>query len=79
MKNYPIEIDVLNRFRTQKEQKETVKKIKEGKVDVIIGTHRLLSKDVEFKNLGLLIIDEEHRFGVKAKEKLNNIRKMLMF
>ena len=74
MKNYPIEIDVLNRFRTQKEQKETVKKIKEGKVDVIIGTHRLLSKDVEFKNLGLLIIDEEQRFGVKAKEKIKQYK-----
>ena len=74
MENYPITCDLLNRFRTAKEQRETVKKIKQGKVDIVIGTHRVLSKDVEFKNLGLLIIDEEHRFGVKAKEKIKEYK-----
>ena len=74
MKNFPIRIDVLNRFKTAKEQRETVKKLKEGKIDVIVGTHRLLSKDVEFNNLGLLIIDEEQRFGVKAKEKIKQYK-----
>ena len=74
MKNFPIRIDLLNRFRTPKEQKETIKKIKNGQVDIIVGTHRLLSKDVEFTNLGLLIIDEEQRFGVKAKEKIKQYK-----
>ena len=68
MKEYPIKIEVLNRFKTKKEQEDIVKKLKLGEIDIVIGTHRLLSKDVEFKNLGLLIIDEEHRFGVKDKE-----------
>ena len=74
MKEYPIRVEVLNRFRTKKEQEEIVKKLKLGEIDVIIGTHRLLSKDVEFKNLGLLIIDEEHRFGVKDKEKIKKLK-----
>ena len=74
MKEYPIRIEVLNRFRTKKEQEEIVKKLKLGEIDIIIGTHRLLSKDVEFKNLGLLIIDEEHRFGVKDKEKIKKLK-----
>jgi len=74
MKEYPIKVEVLNRFRTKKEQEEIVKKLKLGEIDVIIGTHRLLSKDVEFKNLGLLIIDEEHRFGVKDKEKIKQLK-----
>ena len=74
MKEYPIRIEVLNRFKTKKQQEEIVKKLKLGEIDVIIGTHRLLSKDVEFKNLGLLIIDEEHRFGVKDKEKIKQLK-----
>lgn len=74
MKDYPIKIEILNRFKTKKYQEEVVKKLKLGEVDIVIGTHRILSKDVEFKNLGLLIIDEEHRFGVKAKEKIKTLK-----
>ena len=74
MKEYPIKIELLNRFRTKKEQEEIIKKLKLGEIDIIIGTHRLLSKDVGFKNLGLLIIDEEHRFGVKDKEKIKKLK-----
>jgi transcription-repair coupling factor (superfamily II helicase) len=71
---YPVRIDVLSRFRSKAEQKDIIERIKTGNADIVIGTHRLLSKDVEFKNLGLLIIDEEHRFGVAAKEKLRQLR-----
>ena len=74
MKDFPIRIELLNRFRTKKEQEEIIKKLKLGEIDIIIGTHRLLSKDVEFKNLGFLIIDEEHRFGVKDKEKIKQLK-----
>ncbi len=74
MKEYPITIELLNRFRTQKQQKETVEKMNNGDVDIVLGTHRLLSNDVKFKDLGLLIIDEEHRFGVKAKEKIKEYK-----
>ncbi len=74
MKDYPIKIDILNRFKSKKYQDEVVKKIKLGEVDIVVGTHRVLSKDVEFKDLGLLIIDEEHRFGVKAKEKIKQLK-----
>ncbi len=74
MEKFPIRVEVLNRFRTKKEQSEIVKKLQLGEIDVIIGTHRLLSKDVTFKNLGLLIIDEEHRFGVKDKEKIKELK-----
>ena len=74
MKEYPIKIELLNRFKTKKEQEEIVKKLKLGEIDIIIGTHRILSKDVEFKNLGFLIIDEEHRFGVKDKEKIKKLK-----
>ena len=74
MKSFPIRVELLNRFRTEKEQKEVIKKLKNGEVDIVIGTHRLLSNDVEFKDLGLLIIDEEHRFGVKAKEKIKKYK-----
>lgn len=74
MKGYPIRIELLNRFRTPKEQKNIVEKLKHGEIDIIIGTHRLLSSDVEFKDLGLLIIDEEQRFGVKAKEKIKKYK-----
>ncbi|NQT26650.1 transcription-repair coupling factor [candidate division KSB1 bacterium] len=71
---FPVEIEMLSRFRSKKEQAETVRKLREGSVDIVIGTHRLLSKDVGFKDLGLLIIDEEHRFGVKHKERLKSYR-----
>ncbi len=74
MKDYPINIELLNRFRTKKEQEDTLKRLELGEVDILIGTHRVLSKDVKFKNLGLLIIDEEHRFGVKAKEKIKSMK-----
>ena len=74
MAEYPIRIELLNRFKTQKQQKDIVERLKQGKVDIVIGTHRILSKDVEFKDLGLLIIDEEHRFGVKDKEKIKQYK-----
>ncbi|MGN0023129.1 MAG: DEAD/DEAH box helicase [Elusimicrobiaceae bacterium] len=70
MAAFPVSIELLCRFQTKKEQKDIVSKIKKGITDIAIGTHRLLSKDVDFKNLGLCIIDEEHRFGVKQKEKI---------
>lgn len=72
--NYPINIGLLSRFRTRKEQNETIKGLKKGTVDIVVGTHRLLSKDVEFRDLGLLIIDEEQRFGVKHKEKIKTLK-----
>lgn len=74
MEEFPIRVEVLNRFRTKKEQEQIIRKLKLGEVDVVIGTHRILSKDVEFKDLGLLIIDEEHRFGVKDKEKIKEYK-----
>ena len=74
MENFPIRVELLNRFKTQKEQKEIIKKLQLGEIDVVIGTHRILSKDVVFKDLGLLIIDEEHRFGVKDKEKIKELK-----
>ncbi len=73
--NYPVIIEMLSRFVTKKNQNETIKRIQKGKVDIIIGTHRLLSKDLKFKDLGLLIIDEEQRFGVTHKEKMKQLRK----
>lgn len=74
LSQFPVRIAVLSRFQSKAKQKEIVQLLEEGKIDIIIGTHRLLSKDVKFKDLGLLIIDEEHRFGVTAKEKLRQIR-----
>ncbi|SEG37841.1 transcription-repair coupling factor [Eubacterium ruminantium] len=74
MKNYPVNIRMLSRFCTPKEIKETLKGLKEGSVDIVIGTHRLLSSDIIFNNLGLLIIDEEQRFGVKHKEKIKQLK-----
>ena len=71
---FPVKVGMLSRFRTKLEQKMIVKETAEGKVDIVIGTHRLLSKDVSFKDLGLVIIDEEQRFGVKSKEKLKHFR-----
>ena len=76
MKDYPISIDMLSRFRTAAEQKKTIENLRKGMVDIVIGTHRLLSADVVYKDLGLLIIDEEQRFGVKAKEKIKEYRKL---
>lgn len=72
---FPIKIDMISRFRSKKQQTETIKALKEGNVDILIGTHRLVSKDIEFKDLGLLIVDEEQRFGVAQKEKIKNVKK----
>ncbi len=77
MREFPINIQMLSRFKTKSEQKEVLKELKEGSVDIVIGTHRLLSDDIVFKDLGLVIIDEEQRFGVKAKEKLKKIRLLI--
>ena len=73
-KNFPITLGMISRIENEKSQKEILKRLKEGSIDIIIGTHRLLQKDIEFKDLGLVIIDEEQKFGVKAKEKLKKIR-----
>ncbi len=72
--DFPVKIEVLSRFRTAKEQKVVLARLASGEIDVVIGTHRLLSKDVVFKDLGLLVVDEEHRFGVKHKERLKALR-----
>lgn len=72
---FPITVELMSRFRTTKEQKEVAEGVKFGTVDIVIGTHRLLSKDIEFKDLGLIVVDEEQRFGVKHKEKLKQLRK----
>src|SRR2546428_10589600 len=72
---FPVRIDMVSRFRTKAEQKETLADLSAGKVDIIVGTHRLLSKDVEFRDLGLLVVDEEQRFGVSHKEKIKQLRK----
>lgn len=77
VKNYPVRIEMLSRFKSQKEQKLIVEELKTGKVDVVIGTHRLLSPDIRFKELGLVIIDEEQRFGVRDKEKLKRLRELV--
>jgi len=73
--DFPVKIDMVSRFRSTKEQKATLKAVKEGNVDILVGTHRLVSKDVVFKDLGLLIIDEEQRFGVSQKEKIKQLKK----
>jgi len=72
--DFPVEVGLLSRFRTKKQQNETIKQLKTGQIDIVVGTHRLLSKDVEFADLGLLVIDEEQRFGVKHKERLKQLR-----
>jgi transcription-repair coupling factor (superfamily II helicase) len=72
---FPLKIDMLSRFRTPKQQKETLVKVEAGELDIVIGTHRLLSKDVKFNNLGLVTVDEEQRFGVRHKERLKQLRK----
>ena len=74
LENFPVNVEMLSRFRTKAEQKQILEKLKSGGIDIVIGTHRLVSKDVEFKDLGLLIIDEEQRFGVQHKERLKKFR-----
>ena len=73
--DFPVKIDMISRFRTAKQQKATLQALKEGNVDILIGTHRLVSKDIAFKDLGLLIVDEEQRFGVAQKEKIKSLKK----
>jgi transcription-repair coupling factor (superfamily II helicase) len=74
LKDFPCKVDYINRFKSAAKQKETLKQLEEGKIDIIIGTHRILGKDVKFKDLGLMVIDEEQKFGVAAKEKLKSLR-----
>jgi transcription-repair coupling factor (superfamily II helicase) len=74
LKDFPVTVDFINRFKSAKEKKETLKRLEEGKVDIIIGTHGLLAKDVKFKDLGLLVVDEEQKFGVGHKEKIKALR-----
>jgi len=74
LKDFPVEVEYLNRFKSTAQKNEILKKLKQGRIDILIGTHRIISKDVEFKDLGLLIIDEEQKFGVAVKEKLKNLR-----
>lgn len=74
LKDFPVTVDYVNRFKSSKEKKETLKRLEEGKVDIIIGTHALLGKDVKFKDLGLLVVDEEQKFGVGHKEKIKTLR-----
>ena len=71
---YPVEVRILSRFKSPKEQKQTLADLDAGKVDVVVGTHRLLQKDLQFRDLGLIIVDEEHRFGVSHKERLKTLR-----
>lgn len=75
MMDFPVSVDVLSRFRSSTEQKKTLERLKKGSLDIIVGTHRVLSSDVKFKNLGLLIVDEEQRFGVTHKEKIKQFKK----
>lgn len=75
MKEFPVKVELLCRFRTPAQQKKAIEGLKKGQVDIVVGTHRVLSKDIEFKNLGLLIIDEEQRFGVAHKEKIKQLKK----
>lgn len=78
-RNFPVNIAVVNRFIKPQDQKQIIKDLKEGNLDILIGTHRLLSKDIQFKDLGLLVIDEEQRFGVEHKEKIKELKTVLMF
>ncbi len=77
LRAYPVKVDMVSRFRSPKEQRETIARVKSGEVDILIGTHRILSKDIEFKDLGLVIVDEEQRFGVKHKERLKTMRRLV--
>jgi transcription-repair coupling factor (superfamily II helicase) len=72
---FPVRIDMVSRFRSKAEQKQTLEDLQAGKVEIIVGTHRLLSKDVQFRDLGLLVVDEEQRFGVAHKERIKQMRK----
>ena len=74
LEEFPVTVDYINRFRSAKDQKETLKKLEEGKIDIIIGTHRLAAKDIKYNDLGLLIIDEEQKFGVSVKDKLKTLK-----
>lgn len=74
MKDFPVNVGMLSRFRTPAQQKKTIEQLKKGEIDIVIGTHRLLSKDIKFKDLGLLVVDEEQRFGVTHKEKIKQLR-----
>ena len=74
MKDYPVNIEVLNRFKTTKQKNDILKRVKNGEIDILIGTHRIIQKDIQFKDLGFLIIDEEHRFGVAHKEKIKQLK-----
>lgn len=74
MHGFPVKVDVLSRFKSKKEQQEIIKKLKSGELDIVVGTHRLLGKDIKFKDLGLLIVDEEQRFGVSHKEQIKNFK-----
>lgn len=74
LKDFPVTVDYINRFKSSKEKKETLKKLEEGKVDIIIGTHSILGKEVKFRDLGILVIDEEQKFGVAHKEKIKTLR-----
>ncbi len=72
---FPVKIELLSRFRSPKEQKDVVKRVEAGEIDIIIGTHRILSKDVRFRDLGLVVVDEEQRFGVAHKERFKQLKK----
>jgi transcription-repair coupling factor (superfamily II helicase) len=74
LRDFPVQVDFINRFKSAKEKKETLKRLEEGKINIIIGTHAILGKEVKFKDLGLLVIDEEQKFGVAAKEKIKTLR-----
>src|SRR5215510_12765871 len=74
---FPVNIEMISRFRSAKEQKEILQKAEAGKIDILIGTHRILSKDIKFADLGLLIVDEEQRFGVRHKERIKQMRKQV--
>jgi transcription-repair coupling factor (superfamily II helicase) len=77
LKSFPVRVEMLSRFKSPAEQKKTIQELKEGKVDIVIGTHRLIQRDVQFKDLGLLVIDEEQRFGVAQKEKIKKLRRLV--
>jgi transcription-repair coupling factor (superfamily II helicase) len=77
LKPFSISVEMLSRFRTRSEQQETTRRMKSGNVDIVIGTHRLLQKDIHFRNLGLLVVDEEHKFGVKHKERIKEFKKLV--
>ena len=78
LKDFPVTVEMLSRFRTRSEQKRILRDVKAGRIDVLIGTHRLLQKDIQFKDLGLLVIDEEQRFGVSHKERLKTSQRKSM-